>query len=760
MHLAFIPAGEYRNNTRNNRVIAVHEDGQVSCYSEDLEGKEWNTKAELGLANDKESSQIHVELVAITNAAQAKRSILSHREDVLAALEGSADEEQNLLLLLLNRSMPLGNTGESTSLTLEIFRIKNSSLKPDGLISSAGGGLEKLVSLAIPEPANFQAQKGRFTLHIGSGTLYQQTSRTLAVYDLSGLLPKVAHQLFFDQNDVSSCLRLSSTLLAISKPSSLSVIGLPYCSLQAERTITSPRESQSDTQSSKRNMSHPKHSALQFLSFFSPLNLIVALEGRRLVAIQIIISTTKVAGSQKRKRNGLLVDSIGRGSSSVEGGPSHSEISGSKIKSLGAYLPLRNEHGWMNQKIALDSYFTEGRMEEFETMMAAELGVDLPRHNHVDQRKICYTLGKIFVIDVDKYLINEDNDTAPKQLLVRMFPGKICDWLMEKGLLTVDQVEISLRHNGSLPATGNLMPGALIDALAQWDESLQCLTSLLASQTLLSPTELVHALIAVIYPSSSAEATESTKLLTNGKSQVPHSPPSNDHKLDLSPTPSTLPLLISSDQTHHLLGLTLSRLSKHPSRTLIHALRKHLSPRDTHTLIDILRLEIARAGWLSTYSDNEPPTPPTANPQQTPPLTHLTHLLCALLDALGPTGWIQASTDLLTEPADTLSYMNAEISAALEGIEEATYLKGILGEMLLCGQRTNPKASHAALAPAPAPRAAEDSILPLGLHPSAGALPSATKVGAGGELMQRSRRDIGRLKSRTVGKYGFERIVI
>jgi len=51
-----------------------------------------------------------------------------------------------------------------------------------------------------------------------------------------------------------------------------------------------------------------------------------------------------------------------------------------------------------------------------------------------------------------------------------------------------------------------------------------------------------------------------------------------------------------------------------------------------------------------------------------------------------------------------------------------------------------------------------DSVLPLGLRP--GLTISTHKVGAGGEIIRRSRRDVGRLKSRMVPKYSFERIFV
>lgn len=52
----------------------------------------------------------------------------------------------------------------------------------------------------------------------------------------------------------------------------------------------------------------------------------------------------------------------------------------------------------------------------------------------------------------------------------------------------------------------------------------------------------------------------------------------------------------------------------------------------------------------------------------------------------------------------------------------------------------------------------DSSLLPLGLKTAP--VISTTKVGAGGELIKRSARDIGRLKSKMVGRYSFDRIVI
>ena len=211
-------------------------------------------------------------------------------------------------------------------------------------------------------------------------------------------------------------------------------------------------------------------------------------------------------------------------------------------------------------------------------------------------------------------------------------------------------------------------------------------------------------------------------------------------------------------------------LQKSHSLSISQALRRVLDNSQLRSLADILRLEIACEGWLSFYDDEDP-----IDVQQNVRDDHIsliTHMLSSILDALGPAGWMRGSSskEEFNDSVDTISWMKAEISAALEGIEEATYLQHVLGEVLLCGKdtglsRDSSKAKYAwnsgmrkgAIRPSNAafknPASGE---LPLGLklRPQI----SLNKVGAGGEIIKRSKRDLGRLKSQLVGKYTFEQI--
>ena len=140
---------------------------------------------------------------------------------------------------------------------------------------------------------------------------------------------------------------------------------------------------------------------------------------------------------------------------------------------------------------------------------------------------------------------------------------------------------------------------------------------------------------------------------------------------------------------------------------------------------------------------------------------------------IGAGGWLSGDARLVNgdpfEAEDLISSLKLEISAALEGIEEATYLKGLITEMVRYGESVQrasrpPKSAPETPAgkkhkPVLLPSTNEDlALLPVGLK--AEQLISLLRVGAGGEVTQRSARDIGQLKSRNVAAYSLERIIV
>ena len=762
--LGTLSGGE--SDSSYHRLLAVHENGDIKCYSGDLETQTWEVDAVGRTTKEGISQKEQVEHGIVLSLEHAKKSVLKDREDILASLDRSTENMDSHVLLLFTRF-----TNENAMLNLRVSAIKtNRATSEDAVISRLDKPMQELLSVAIPEPDTIKRKSSTLDLHGASGTLYQYSPKHVAVYDLTGLVARLSHHTSLGQSKIATCLRISPYFIAMNTASSISVIDMQHRSLQAECSL--------QLQEKHKNQASDATST-RLLSFFAPLDLIIALQGRRLIGIPLSTVVMQEDRSRKRKRDGLLVNSIGRGIRSMHERANKHKPSHNIPKALGILLPSTNTiKNWSKQENVLNQYFAKGEFDKFETLMISELDIksredtsnlaNKLENSTCDEFKIHYLLSKIFSPDVKPSPL-ESNDTSRK-LRIRFFPASIVPYMLRKGLLSVDQIETSLKHDGALPLTDRIAAGALIHALAEWDPSLNTLTSLLESSIPLTAQELAHALQISLDFAQTAGSTEDTKRVTNDEpvSEIGSMRLTNGHaSADSSSTPSKLE---NASAAYQSLQQTLARLSFHSTQDITRSLR-NLQPSSLLHLIDHLRMSLARAGWLTPYTESLPSLSPDLSDQNIQILT-ISKLLNCLLDAIGSAGWLLSSSigEKISESADTIAYMKAEISAALEGVEEATYLRGMLGEILLYAssystsqtKREGEKAGQGQRTITTIPPADENrglaNALPLGLKASQGV--GMTKVGAGGELIRRSKRDVGRLKDREVPPYSFERIVV
>jgi len=749
-----------------HRLLAVHKNGDIKCYNGELERQTWEVDA-LDRATEEDMSQKEqVEHAIVLSLEHAKKSILKDREDVLTSLDRGTDNMGAHVLLLFTRP-----TNKDAMLNLRISAIKTTrAASEDAVIFLPHKPLQELLSLTIPEPDTIKRKSSTLDLHAASGTLYQYSPKHIAVYDLTGLVARLARHTSLGQSQIVTCLRISPCLIAMNTASLVSVVDTQHRSLQAECSLQVLE---------KHKNRASEATSTRLLSYFAPLDLIIALQGRRLIGMQLSTLIIQEDRSRKRKRDGLLVNSIGRGIRSMHERSNKHKSSHNIPKALGSLLPSTDRNGkWNKQENTLNQYFAKGELDKFETLMISELDIisredtsnlaNELENSSCDQFKVRYLLSKIFSPHV-KVSPLEGND-ASRKLRIKFFPASIVPYMLRKGLLSVDQIETSLKHNGALPLTDRIAAGALIHAFAEWDPSLKTLVSLLESSIPLTAQELAHVLQLSYSCTRAAENTEDTKRFTNGEpvSDVGSMQLTNgDASSDSDPTPFNLE---NTSAAYQLLQQTLTRLPFHSTQDITRSLRT-LQPSSLLHLIDHLRMSLARAGWLTPYTESLPSPSPDPSDQNIQ-ISTISKLLNCLLDAIGSTGWLLGSSigDEISESADTIVYMKAEISAALESVEEATYLRGILGEVLLYAssystsqiKREGDKAGQGQRTITTIPPADEKaglaSALPLGLKASQGV--GMTKVGAGGELIQRSKRDVGRLKDRKVPKYSFERILI
>jgi hypothetical protein len=220
------------------------------------------------------------------------------------------------------------------------------------------------------------------------------------------------------------------------------------------------------------------------------------------------------------------------------------------------------------------------------------------------------------------------------------------------------------------------------------------------------------------------------------------------------------------------LSVALSKLNKHPSHTVVHALQTTFTSQEVVCLIYLLRFELARGAWTTKYFDVDQSDMVDEDLEvQDSSITLISSLLSNCVDAVGAGGWLYGEARLVDgdpfEAEELIASLKLEVSAALEGIEEAVYLKGLTSQMILYGnavqkglpdESENPQKKRK-IKPITLPSVDKDlTTLPIGLK--AEQQISLLKGTPGGNVYKRSMRDIGYLKSQKVGKYSREKIVI
>lgn len=785
MHLdAFVGDGG-KDTPFHVNLLAVHEDGVVRCYSERLEKELWTTEICAASEGAGLEDGLRVENTCSMRLDQARKALLRGREDLLALVSGEQDHDTVAVLILFMRSY----VGKDRPLILKVMRID--TVNRDRGIAPVGRTkpLQEITRVLVPEPASMKKGKTCLSFHSTSGTLYQSNSNSLAVYEILGMVPRLTQDTRLNIDGVTTCLRISSSLVMVNTASLLTILDARYCSVQAHYSLENTLQGETFAPSTKKRKHHITPQSVQLLSYFTSINIVVALQGRQLVALQL--TTSKTEGNRKRKRDVLLIDSIGRGSLTAKKLKIHPTVA----RDHHSFGPLLNaspvDDEWAKTKLVLDRCFTEGKHEELEILIEKQLKTVRRGINHVQEvasnnkppaarnssselYKVDYLFSKAFVVEADHSYSVPDVKGLQKTLRIHRLPNRNCHWLIKHNYLSTVQVEGGLRREGLLAAGEQLRVGTVIDALAQKDPSLSSTLLLLRSATPLTASEVVCALRLSIAQSGDAST---MKLLTYGQSPTHSS--DNDagtdrqNQMDDLQDSRTSPLTPAdpNQNAHAVLLASIKRLHIHSPHAVSTALKQHLSHLELHSLVDLLRMELASSGWLACHFDSPSPLLP-ASPTAPTQVSIIAHILSSALDSIGTGGWLTRTS--LTEASETISHMKVEISAALEGIVEAAYLQGMLNEMLLCGKNfgsTNSKIQTQPTAQVPVKKQRTRSeivkvggeeegegVLPLGLRPAMTI--STHKVGAGGEVIRRSRRDVGRLKSRMVPKYSFERIFV
>lgn len=788
--VVFLGLAHEKIESSTDNLLVVKSDGEMHCLnSEDLT-LHWTSPAAAVTKNSTtpDAPSQKVELVSVTDAFTAGKGLLRAHPDAFSIFTETIEQDGFNPTLVVLITSP-AESALAANRTLHVFSLPQYA---DGQTHSA----QALLSFSLPwVHARLPAQYAslQYDIHVASGLLYELAGRTLSIYDLTDSTPKTKSQLVID--NVSSFLRLSAAAVMAATNETVDIYNPTFHSIQASVEIEAGQEG-AVSRKRKLDDDEPVAQGCKLVSYSPKHNLAHAIIGTELVAFPI---EAKKDGSVRRRALGLLVDSLG---CSVRDNTTESlpKLKQTGLSSLPRYIPGTKSmsDAALKEKFAqLDTFVASQDIAGFEEVMSKELGIALEpttaegaipgwiwptsraAYPAVDPRFAQYALSRIFSFSTS-------SSDATQKLIIVFYPHNVVNWLLETGNLNKPAIGSALKRESH--EVRDIPPGQLVEALVDVDREMKSLLAFL-QHNYLDADELVHA-IRILMESlgifGDAKA-EKPLLLTNGEPSDAPAQTNGDVEDELEMQTAEIEAALQLAEYRlgdgasirdQALSLSLSKLHACPAINVVSAMKEHLSPAEIVSLTYLLRFELARGAWTRKYLDSSMDEEESEEEQrQDSTIVLISSLVSICIDALGSSGWLDGSDGGAKFGAEELiSNLKLEISAALEGVEEATYLRGLVGEVVRYGQavlKTLPqdengepkeggkkkrrKTKNVDIKPQTL-HDLPDSSLPFGLKVQGQV--SAMKVGAGGEVSRRSRRDIGQLKSRLVGKYSRERIVI
>ncbi|KAJ5894767.1 hypothetical protein N7495_006458 [Penicillium taxi] len=760
-------------------ILSVHEDGRVRRFSSDLKTQRWSIQhSEIS----KVSSTHEVNSCFLIDLDDAKKALFKRRQDLAAlALGDRMGSELNEPSILIVVSHP--KAADAFALNDVIVQIFSVPASPQSRSNEESQRLRHLQTINVPAPSGLDRVNSdglQWSFHSGSAGLQLSFEKGFVSVDISQYSPSVTSQFILDDH-FSSVMRISPQCVIGASDSLVAVYDTQYQS--AQRSIPAK-----DVLSGSASTSD---GPTIFISYFAKLGIAVATKKNTLIAFDLTSLNINTSSSLKRSRDGLLIDAIGRGigSSAAQWDMASKKHRSKNMTSLHLTSPDQIEK-WNQLTKAVDEATKAQDSDKFDQAVLNYFSSPLPKKGtYINPESTLFLLSKIFA--VKESAVNDDVlSPSSSQLRVAIWPQATCHWLILLGHMSVDNVEIALRRSYKPRILPSLPTGSFVQAVIEFDSTLKHINAVLSGPSVFTSDELAYGLkyFLNLARMHSGPLEEAARALTNGDVDTPTQAliqPNGD--------------MASVKQTFRGLNISLQKIHSQSLPSIVQSLRSNLSRVDLISMIHHLRLSLATGGYTSRFTEN-PPTPITRD-QITPTLSLKTiiDLITASVDAVGPSGWISALPTIndidddsasaiaaASREMELISDMRSEISAALAGVEEATYLSGILREYLCFAEKVtaprnlkhvekatsslirHERLNGATLMVYSTPEAGEDGfegetggkMLPLSMKPPSKKV-SRTKVKKStGEKKDRSGREIGLLRRKAVGKYSFERLVL
>lgn len=747
-------------------LFAVCHDGQILCLDgADLEER-W-TASTFGLCKDllpASASAITVDDVFHLTAEEALKGIFQGRQDAFGAFGRAIDPASFNPDIFILVTRVLG-----TDTPTKCLVVLGAAPRLDANKASTQNLVQLHVAPLPVEPGFSESSRSTYQLHARSARLRELSASSLRTYDLTAAVPKLSDTVIVPEGSCSF-VHLSEHCVLSASPAALTITNVTYRSVQAQAAMSiEDKDSPSEMPSANHN--------LKLLTYLSKLDLAIAVVNNTLYSIQ-------VQRHKSSSREGLLIDAIGCGLSKAEHLPVHSTQR--PRAPFNKLLPGSLSDHYVKQSLAdvesLDSALSHDNLKEFERLLAAKFHVsieaaddgDAPQDGEslvtpdwqwlsassypfVDRRWVLYAISRVFAVEVDP----ADNGRLSLECILP--ESNVLVYLVVAGHLTVSNTLAAFRSELSdVTISKTALAEEIVQQLIEVDPALELLLSYLAA-TKLGEVELLLIIRTIMrsldqQPRLAHSKEKSTEDEENVSMEI--------DELERELEKAEYNLGEESNTRARLLTAAFEGLAGYSSVATVRAMRVTLSPLEILSLIHLFRIQLVGSAWTTRYSeltgldqDGAAKTMPDGA------IALIAELLARCIDAVGTNGWLTSGSagDQL-DGGQFLSALKLEVNAALEGLNDAVLLNGILGEAVRFGAASLGNGSGRVAARSSTtdrPRQLEvagSAELPLGLTPKQAV--SQFKVVSGGEVVERSAREKGHLLSQRVKEYSLERISI
>ncbi|GJC81114.1 uncharacterized protein ColLi_03952 [Colletotrichum liriopes] len=726
-------------------VLCLCKDGQVLCLDGEALEQKWSASS-YNLCKDLLPSAIskyEVEFSLHAAASEVLNGLFQGRQDAFGSFGRQIDPKTfnpDVLAIVVRT-----NSEDTTSRFLVILGV---------LPTVSSQPLVQLHVTPLPSQDDVAAEPATYQLHIQSGKLLQLSGAVLRTYDLTSAVPKLQGRLPLPE--LTSFLQLSEhSVLCLSK-NSASMMNPTFHSVQASTAIQLP----DSTEQQKPTL----------ITFLSKLDMAVAVVGNTLVSIQI-------ERPKSHGKEGLLIDSIGRGLPRSDRVPASLPKNGNST--FEDYLPGTLSDEYVKESLAdvekADGYLLAQDWKAFESLLAQRFGVAIDqdvevtedqtpdwkwlersdKYPAVDRRWVLYAISRVFSMDTQ---------AVEGGLLRCMLPASnVMIYLIAAGHLTNANMSAAFKSELAEVTSKESIIDKLVQRLVDMDPAMELLLNYV-SATKLGEKELLL-VIRIVMRSLDQQSRLLLPAPTETKEEE-YVAMEIDH-LEKELELAEYHLGDDSNLRARALTTAFEKLSNYSSIATVRALRETFNPTEVLSLIHLLRVQLIGSAWTSRYVDSTNFDKDEA--ARAPPdgaISLIAELLSRCIDSVGPSGWLTNGTSLgdRADAADFITALKLEVSAALEGLNEAVYLDGIVGEAVQYGRavkagvKTTPSGRAQALAKPVSLDVESSPHLPLGLVSKQNV--SNIKIVSGGEVLERSSREKGHLLSQKVKAYSLERISI